>query len=320
MRRAVGLLVSQGLVSHVRGQRAIVEAGSRTRLNHLGLFAAAPSDPYARSLIANGVSDVLREEQSPLQLLWSNYHRFEMEAGPTEEDDIGVPTEHFAALMLWPPKVVAWDRLIRARAQMPVVILDRRVPGFESDFVGFQDFEGGYAAAKHLYEVGHRKLAFVGEAMYETSVNRRLGFERFCFEAGIEPLWGWAMYGNDIPIPQELEDAWMGLRKSEWPTAAVCINDETAARMIARLSTHGMSVPGDLGLVGFGGAQMALLTALGLTTMEQPYSEIGRRGARIVLDRVDGDRSEAAVIRLPMVLKVRSSCGSRVEVRGNGRK
>jgi DNA-binding LacI/PurR family transcriptional regulator len=290
----------------------VVEKGMRATYNHIGLFAAAPSDPFARSLIANGVSDTLRERQSSMQLLWSNYHRFEVEAIPHEEEDISVPTEQLAALMLWPPKVVAFERLLVARKRMPVVMLDRRAPGFESDFVGFRDFEAGYEAARHLFEVGHRKIAFIGEATYETSLNRRLGFERFCWEAGLEPLWGWAFHEYEAPIPSIIEKAWMSMPKTQWPTAAVCTNDETAARMMARLSSYGLSVPEDLALVGFGGAQMALLSALGLTTMEQPYIEIGKAATEIVLNRVDGDRSDYVEVRLPMVLRVRTSCGSGV--------
>lgn len=311
VRRAVSHLVSQGLVSRAPGKRAFIEKTARPSSSQIGLFAAAPSDPFARSLIANGVSDTLRERQSSLQLLWSNYHRFEVEAVPHEEEDISVPTEQLAALMLWPPTVVAFERLMLARKRMPVVMLDRRAPGFESDFVGFKDFEGGYEAARHLYQVGHRKLAFIGEATYETSLNRRLGFERFCWEAGVEPLWGWVFHEYESELPAVMEKAWMTMPKAEWPTAAVCTNDETAARMMARLSSFGLSVPEDLALVGFGGAQAALLSALGLTTMEQPYIGIGKAATEIALNRVDGDRSEYRDVRLPMELRVRTSCGSR---------
>ncbi|HEY3780633.1 MAG TPA: GntR family transcriptional regulator [Fimbriimonadaceae bacterium] len=311
VRRALNLLAAEGLVSRQRGHRAYAGEKSLIKDHSIGLFASEPTDPFARSLIANGLSELLTQRRSAHRLIWSNYHRFELDPYKHDEDDLAPPTDRLAALLLWPPRMVSLDLLVEARKHVPVLLLDRRVNGFESDFVGFQDAEAGYLAAKHLYEVGHRKLAFVGDGAFETTAARRYGFKKFCRDAGIEPYWTWATLGSVSDLPETMQRAWSELAKDTWPTAALCANDETAAHMISFLAAYGRRVPDDLAMVGFGGAQPGLLSAIGLTTMEQPYVEMGRVACDIVLERIESHRKEPyRDVHLPMKLRVRTSCGS----------
>jgi DNA-binding LacI/PurR family transcriptional regulator len=304
-------LAAEGLVNRQRGHRAYAGEKSLIKDHSIGLFAAEPTDPFARSLIANGISEVLTERKSSHRLIWSNYHRFELDPNKHDEEDSAPPTDRLAALLLWPPRMVSVDLLLEARKHVPVLLLDRRVNGFESDFVGFDDAAAGYEAAKHLYKVGHRKLAFLGDTAFQTTADRRFGFRKFCRDAGIEPYWSWATMNSVLDLPEAMQRAWSELPKDTWPTAAVCANDETAARMISFLASHGRRVPEDLAMIGFGGAQPALLSAIGLTTMEQPYVEMGHVAGDIVLERIESHQREPyRDVHLPMKLRVRTSCGS----------
>jgi GntR family transcriptional regulator, arabinose operon transcriptional repressor len=318
VRRALSLLVSEGLIVRNPGQRAYANLNHPPRGGSIGLFAAEPSNRFARSLIANGISEVLEERHSSLRLMWSNYRPFQLNL-PHREEDV-FPADKLSGLVLWPPYIVAVDRLIAARRLMPVTLVDVRVPGFESDFVGFKDMDAGYEAAKHLYEMGHRRMAFIGDIVPETVQYRRFGFLRFCQDAGIEPDWEFGAFGGSVlskpealqrSLPLSLKKALTGLPRAEWPTAALCANDETAADMMAYLSQKGLRVPQDLALVGFGGDQPGLLNALGLTTMEQPYEQVGHAAANMILSRIESHHHDRNFqeVRLPMKLIVRSSCG-----------
>jgi DNA-binding LacI/PurR family transcriptional regulator len=92
----------------------------------------------------------------------------------------------------------------------------------------------------------------------------------------------------------------------------VCANDIVAADMIASLGVLGIKVPDDLALIGFSNSQPALLNALGLTTMSQPYEQMGREAMALLLDRHARwlQRIPVREVRLPMRLVVRSSCGA----------
>lgn len=306
VRRAIESLAQGGLLTRRAGHRPLVARGASATKTAIGLFAGARVDPYARAIVLQGMQEVLRPNLTVFAE--SATSLFPQPDFP----DPAVPLDPgLAGMILLPPHQVDLAKLRDIREQMPVVIFDRMVPGFESDFVGFQDFEAGYAAARHLYDLGHRKIAFLGSVIPATADHRSMGVDAFCRDAGIERTWNFCAFSAGRTVPEEYIAAFFELARETWPTAAVCTNDETAAYMIATLGRLGLRVPHDLALVGFGNAQTAMLAALGLSTMAQPYHEVGREALQMVLQRLDGTYSGCPVeVRLPLRLVIRSSCGS----------
>jgi DNA-binding LacI/PurR family transcriptional regulator len=306
VRRALNVLIRDGLLTRSPGHRAYTRPASRSNPSIIGLFAGDRHDPFARSIILQGMNDAIEESHPALSALAASALDFSpaVREGPSGRQAL-------AGAVLLPPRTPDLQHLRQIRRDMPIVLLDRMVPGFEADFIGFQDFEAGYAAARHLYEVGHRRIAFLGSVVPETADQRSLGVEAFCREAGIEQTWNFCAFSAGRDVPEGYVNSLFHLARETWPTGAVCTNDETAAFMISCLGRMGLRVPGDLALVGMGNAQTALLNALGLTTMAQPYSEVGRQAMNLIARRLDGTYSgEPAEIRLPMQLLVRSSCGA----------
>jgi DNA-binding LacI/PurR family transcriptional regulator len=300
VRRAVNLLVKEGSVVRARGHRAFVRQAPSISAATIGLYAGDYDDPYSRSIFAEGVQSVIEDRYRNLSSL----------AAPSPELFRGSADANLAGVILLPPHPCSLSDLRQIKKRIPVTILDQMVPGFESDFVGFQDFEAGYAAARHLYEVGHRKIAFLGSILPETAHQRLLGVDAFCKDAGIERTWNFCAFQAGRQVPEGYVEALFKLAKDSWPSAAVCTNDETAAFMISLLGRMGIRVPADLGLIGFGNAQTKLLEALGLSTMAQPYREVGREAMILTAERMSGRSGDPAEIRLPMQLVVRTSCGA----------
>lgn len=223
---------------------------------------------------------------------------------------------------LWPELPVPADRLRRLRAEMPLVLLDRRVPGFESDCVGFDDVAGGKVVTEHLLSLGHRRIGFLSaEPMAETVRARIAGYQAALAGAGIPQNPGRVLHGEgglrSIP-PAALADYLGGATGGDGPlTAVVCANDTLAVRLIEVLRAAGTRVPEGVAVTGFGNALPPLLDALGLTTIEQPYEQVGRAAGEILLERIrersQGGNSNAAPVRevtLPVRLVVRRSCGA----------
>jgi GntR family transcriptional regulator of arabinose operon len=301
LRRALARLEEEGTVRRLPGERPYPVAKIRGLEGSIGLYAT-DEDPFSRSLIASGIVEMLREQGSNLRLVWSDDHAFR------PGQPLSPETRSLVGLVLWPPNMTDVARLRELRRAMPTVIVDAPVGGYESDFVGFDDETAGYEAAAHLYEQGHRRIAFVGPLQIETARYRRRGCFRLLREKGHEPVRGFEAFGYVERIPTAVVDCYLGLPESERPTAFLCENDETAALIMPQLVARGLRVPEDVAVMGFGGAQPVILNALGLTTMEQPFAELGRAAARLLLSRIEfGPEAPAREVRLPMKLVERRS-------------
>ncbi len=309
LRRALARLEADGTVRRAPGDRPYPCAPKRPLEGSIGLCAAHRDDPYARSLIANGMVEELRRQGSNLRLVWSDDHALE------PDEPLSNEMRSLVGLVLWPPGLTDVERLRELRRSMPTVVVDSPVVGYESDFVGFDDESAGYEAARHLVEQGHRRIAFVGSLFAVTARFRHHGFVRLLHEAGLEPVVGYEPLVYVDRLPPATVDAYFGASPSVRPTALLCENDETAARLMPYLTDRGLRSPDDVALMGFGGAQPILLDALGMTTMEQPYVEVGREAVRLLLDRLESRREGLAEeIRLPMRLRVRNSSRGKSEV------
>ena len=69
----------------------------------------------------------------------------------------------------------------------------------------------GYEAAKHLYQVGHRRIGFVGNLVPETVRHRWHGVSIFCREYGIELCWEWAAFGINLSTRSRTDEARLGI-------------------------------------------------------------------------------------------------------------
>jgi LacI family repressor for deo operon, udp, cdd, tsx, nupC, and nupG len=100
------------------------------------------------------------------------------------------------------------------------------------------------------------------------------------------------------------------LEKTRDFTAVFCFNDIAAIGAIRALTEAGLRVPGDVSVVGFDDIQSAAYCTPSLTTVRQPLQEMGKTGARILLERIANSTAEypAEVVVQPEFV-VRESTG-----------
>jgi LacI family transcriptional regulator len=105
---------------------------------------------------------------------------------------------------------------------------------------------------------------------------------------------GWSMQTGYHPMAPEIGYKPMQalLEKSRDFTAIFCFNDIAAIGAIRALKDAGCSVPEDVSVVGFDDIQSAAYSTPSLTTVRQPLAEMGKRGAKVLLDRI-ADREAA---------------------------
>lgn len=193
---------------------------------------------------------------------------------------------------------------------IPAVIVNGRDPLMRLDAVAPANRTGGYLAARHLLQLGHRRILTLGHSPRPTIRDRMGGNVRAMQEAGVEP---------DAELVIELEAMRTNLayraikrrieraKRADF-TAVLCCNDSCAFGAIAALTEVGLSVPGDVSVVGFDDIQQMAFVNPSLTTVHLPLYEVGARSCERLVERVRG-RVDRVAETLPTHLVLRGSTG-----------
>jgi len=177
-------------------------------------------------------------------------------------------------------------------------------------------------AMHHLHGLGHRRIAFMrGPRAIPDSEYRWESIQQVAREIGvkIDPALviridtaGWSMKDGYHPMAPEIGYRPMQelLKRTRDLTAIFCFNDIAAIGAIRALKDAGFSVPGDVSVVGFDDIQSAAYSTPSLTTVRQPLTEMGKRGAEILLERIaNREQPFPSEIVMAPELVVRESTG-----------
>jgi LacI family transcriptional regulator len=173
-----------------------------------------------------------------------------------------------------------------AAAGLPVVsLLSRRVP----DGVGYvvvDNIGGVRDLVQYLAKSGHTRIALLGSTMTSDFIDRTAGYRDGLALAGIahDPEIEWTGMKADNWTPEGVEsvlDRWLQLPGR--PTAVVAVEDMLAKAVIDLAHARGLRVPQDLAVTGFNGLPATETLCGGLTTIRQPFNDIGR----IAVERLD---------------------------------
>jgi DNA-binding LacI/PurR family transcriptional regulator len=199
--------------------------------------------------------------------------------------------------------------LERLRASlMPCVLVDARDASLPSVVV--DDVAGGEMATRHLIELGHRRIGFIGdtppEFRFDWSRDRTRGYEEALERAALEVRPEYVKEGTrSIHVARAI--ATELLRLPDRPTAIFAASDTQALGALEAARALGIAVPQELSVVGFDDIEVAAY--VGLTTVRQPLVESGRRGGELLLEALGGRRLPARPEQLPLELIVRATTG-----------
>jgi DNA-binding LacI/PurR family transcriptional regulator len=159
-------------------------------------------------------------------------------------------------------------------------------------------------AMAHLYKLGHRRIAIMrGPRVIPDSEFRWESIQQVAREMDLKldpelairiDAAGWSSKDGQHPMAPEIgyKPLKALLEKTRDFTAVFCFNDISAIGAIRALKDAGLSVPGDVSVVGFDDILSAAYATPSLTTVRQPLAEMGRRGAQVLLERI-ADRKKA---------------------------
>jgi LacI family transcriptional regulator len=184
-----------------------------------------------------------------------------------------------------------------------------RVKGVAS--IQIDNHGGGELAAKHLLDLGHRNLAFVGPVTRNRSIVQRWEGFTHALDAAGGAIKREALACDSLTFREGYVRALDLLKKNTGVTAAFCANDEVAAGVLRAAHELGRSVPRDLSVVGFDDIIMANYTDPPLTTVSVRKERMGRRAAARLLEVVDDNKEEGREEVEPVELVLRSSTAPR---------
>lgn len=317
--------VSHSTVSRVLNGKPNISAATRARveaaLDHLGYVA----DSRARSLaggrlgciglvvfdlegsyqtqIVRSVDTALADEGLDLLLCTTNRrerreHTYvqRLAAGAVDGLIVVIPTEA--------------ERYAEALAERatPCVLVDCAQSSHAATVIC--DNAGGMRMImEHLHASGHRRIGAIAGLPSRPAASERIdAYHRAVDELGLDP-------DPDLVAPGSFEEpeaaaaAGRLLDLAAPPTAIVASSDAAAVGVLRAAGERGLEVPADLSIAGFDDIPEAALMTPALTTVRQPFDEIGARAVQLLLEQLEHPGRLPVRLRLPVELIVRASTG-----------
>ena len=200
------------------------------------------------------------------------------------------------------------DRLFLSlrKRDIPFVLIGnplRDYPAITIDNVG-----GARSVAQHFAMHGFKKIVFLsGPKDNIDSNDRYFGFRIGLEESGMDPGGIHRIYGD-----YSTQSGYHAIQEilSEFnPDAIFAANDRMALGAILYLHRNGIHVPGDIAVAGFDDSYFAKYVTPSLTTVRQPFSEMGATAMKELCSRIERSPVSSGKIILPTRFIVRASCG-----------
>ncbi|GAA2396253.1 substrate-binding domain-containing protein [Nonomuraea africana] len=313
VRRAVDLLVEEGLVRRKQGSGTFVTAGpvasGMTRPRFIGVLV--PSTTYYFPRVVQGIERAVSAAGAQLVLACSDYD-LDVELAQTRQlVDAGI-----SGLLLVPNLHLSDDpaaHLAGLRSlPVPYVLVERRPqdPSLAdpTSYVCTDVLGGGYSAVQHLHGLGRSRIGYLGRIGTATSEQLFDGYRRAIADLGLPELPAAVARQPSWTGPDLLAYANQCVR--EKVRGVVCLGDREATALLPYLRRVGLSVPDEVALMAYDD-EVADLAEVPISAVSPPKEEVGRMAAEVLLRRIElGPVAPVCRVVLQPRLAVRASCGA----------
>lgn len=211
--------------------------------------------------------------------------------------------------LLWVPATGTRRRTVELLTtyRMPTVTFLRDAPHGRFDHVGIENAAATSLATHYLADLGHKHIAyFGGDDEGQVRKERIAGYRAALAERRLVPPIVWPCHDRKIAAL----DAAMALRAHHPEvTAIVCKGDKVAIGACMALARMGLLGGRDMSVVGFDDIADAAIATPPLTTMSVSPERLGRKLARVLLDRINDPEMPLASVNVRPQLVVRASTG-----------
>jgi LacI family transcriptional regulator len=269
----------------------------------IGFVINQISNPFNAEVIS-GVSDLLEAEGFLVSVL-------------DARDDPERQRRHIEAFirngrggLLWVPAedTPAATFELLAAYRTPAVTFLRRSPAQTFDHVGIRNQEATYAAASYLADLGHRSIAYLGgTGLSDVRRERIAGYRQVLEERSLPEPVIWESGDNKLAGMEAFRELH---EKHPDVTAVVCNGDMVALGACLALTRSGKTPGQDVSVIGFDDILDAAVATPPLTSMAVSPYHLGKRLARVLLDRIREPDQPQTALEISAELKIRETTGS----------
>jgi DNA-binding LacI/PurR family transcriptional regulator len=310
VRRASELLVNEGIIERRPGKGLFVKAAQLATRQVQVIAGNLSWEPCLR--VAQGVQDTGR----PLGIRVQLY-----DARGNVDSDLEMvrqlpTTEMRGAVIISFHSQTLNETIYQLKVEgFPFVLVDQRMHDIDVDSVMADNYSGGVQAGQLLLRHGHKRIGVLGDLSASTTRDRLAGLRDALGDAGV--AFGRSQVVDLRRDTDRLGD-WSAIEEQcthdifggpNPPTALFCSCDAVARGAYRAIAAMGLSVPGDVSVIGFDDDPLAEWLIPGLTTIKQPFLEIGRVAINQLCKRMADVNSAPEQIVLPVQLIERGSVG-----------
>ncbi len=312
----------EGLIERIAGRGTFVAyLPTEGRQRRLIAFVTGGIDAENHLLMLNGAEQEVRAHG--YQIVFSTAKNQEEELQILER----VNADDIVGVLLWANAQSArasTSNIIRYKHIMaPIVLMDRKISGFNCDCVTSDNYGGAQALMRHLVDLGHKRIVFMTHEIVEifTVMERYRAYCDVMGESGLPTCEPWIIGrpNTEISATYALQSS---LNKDSLeiqqiknyistiqpcPTAIFALNDWLALLSMQAMKQLGVKVPDAISIAGFDDIDLAVHLEVPLTTVAQDPFKIGKRAAQVLLERLENNSLSARLEIIPTELRIRSS-------------
>ncbi|MBN3523115.1 LacI family DNA-binding transcriptional regulator [Paenibacillus apiarius] len=264
----------------------------------IGMIVTTLQDSYLDNIVQT-VSVLLRDHGYYLALSVAN-HPLEEGAGSYLIQEDRVDGLLILAAVDEEPYVMELKK-----RKIPFVLIDNQKNHPAVSSVTVDNFKGGYEAAKHLIDLGHRSIAHIqGPPYFLSATERERGFMQALKEEGLEPF---SLEPGEFTIQSGYEVVQKWLAQGDLPTGLFAADDFTAIGAVNALRQAGLRIPDDISVIGYDDQALASELRPRLTTIRQPAVQMGKMAVDVLMKQINGVNKRSTTLKLNPEIIVRES-------------
>lgn len=299
------------LAAEMRYVPSATARGLKTSRTHaLGVITSNIDDPFW-SEVLKGVDDILHP--AGYSLFIAATHRDKQRE---REVVIAMLQRGVDGVILLAPQFSADQCHILQSYNLPMAMVNNEGAGECQCLIFNDDIFGIRQITAHLIQLGHRKIAYLGNQQGGlTNHNRQHGFSMELQSCDINISKDYIYQASNGTPAGGLEGAKHLLSLDDPPTAIMCYNDYMAVGVYNGITLTGLRIPDDISVTGFDNIIMSAFLTPPLTTLHQCKYELGVGAAEMMLDMLKMDHGKGnkfpktKKVNLKGELMIRSSTG-----------
>ena len=307
--KALACLIAEGRL-HREGYKLYVATPSKSDVPDISIAVLSPHPLRQRKVVTHNLVEAAHDVCTRAKVKFIPYLSNDAIQQREQLLEIQRNSDAIQGIVIWPHPEAKCESLLRQIASRGISIVANDIDLGDFDFVGVDNHAGIQLLVKHLFELGHRNVAYLTrELTHANLIDRKESYEFEAFkllgdrsrEACFE-----LREGDDI-------EATMKRIQSKFPqcTAIICSHDYLALELIQYCNKNAIDVPADISICGFDGIDWGASSSPSLTTVAQNFYQMGVIATEILIRRIQkfSHETHAQKVRVsPTLIRRESVC------------